>query len=286
MNADIRPFLHAPTWTWSYVVIDRKSRAAAIIDPALDFDIHSGRCWTAAADEIAGYVRHERLAIEWILETHAHADHLTAAPYLKSQLGGRVAIGAGIRNVQKSFREVFNLGPEFPVDGRQFDRLLADGEKIPIGSLTAQAIATPGHTSDSVSYLIGDAVFVGDSIFMPDSGTARCDFPGGDAAVLYASIRRLYDLPPATRVFVCHDYGAGGRQLRCETTIAAERAGNIHLRDGVTEVEFVALRTKRDAGLEVPNLLYPAVQTNIRAGELPPPEANGRRYLKLPLTSP
>ncbi len=286
MNADIRPFLHAPTWTWSYVVIDRKSRAAAIIDPALDFDIHSGRCWTAAADEIAGYVRHERLAIEWILETHAHADHLTAAPYLKSQLGGRVAIGAGIRNVQKSFREVFNLGPEFPVDGRQFDRLLADGEKIPIGSLTAQAIATPGHTSDSVSYLIGDAVFVGDSIFMPDSGTARCDFPGGDAAVLYASIRRLYDLPPATRVFVCHDYGAGGRQLRCETTIAAERAGNIHLRDGVTEAEFVALRTKRDAGLEVPNLLYPAVQTNIRAGELPPPEANGRRYLKLPLTSP
>lgn len=286
MNADIRPFLHAPTWTWSYVVIDRKSRTAAIIDPALDFDIHSGRCWTAAADEIAGYVRHERLAIEWILETHAHADHLTAAPYLKSQLGGRVAIGAGIRNVQKSFREVFNLGPEFPVDGRQFDRLLADGEKIPIGSLTAQAIATPGHTSDSVSYLIGDAVFVGDSIFMPDSGTARCDFPGGDAAVLYASIRRLYDLPPATRVFVCHDYGAGGRQLRCETTIAAERAGNIHLRDGVTEAEFVALRTKRDAGLEVPNLLYPAVQTNIRAGELPPPEANGRRYLKLPLTSP
>jgi glyoxylase-like metal-dependent hydrolase (beta-lactamase superfamily II) len=182
------------------------------------------------------------------------------------------------------FRDVFNLGPEFPVDGRQFDHLLRDGEEIRIGSLVGHAIATPGHTSDSLSFQVGDAVFVGDSIFMPDGGTARCDFPGGDAAVLHASIRRLYELPPETRVFVCHDYGPGGRELRCETTIGAERAGNIHLRDGVTEMEFVALRTKRDAGLDVPKLLYPAVQVNIRAGELPLLEGNGRRYLKLPLS--
>ena len=247
MRPDVKPFLHAPTSTWSYVVSDRETRAAAIIDPALDFDIHSGRCWTAAAEEIASYLQRERLAVEWILETHAHADHLSAAPHLKSVLGGRIAIGDGICEVQRTFREVLNLGPEFPVDGRQFDRLLSNGEEIRIGSLSARAIATPGHTSDSQSYLIGNAVFVGDTIFMPDGGTARCDFPGGDAAVLYASIRRLYELPPETRVFVCHDYGPGGRELRCETTIGAQRAGNIHLRDGVTEAEFVAMRRKRDS---------------------------------------
>jgi len=286
MRADVRPFLHAPSSTWSYVVSDQEARAAAIFDPALDFDIHSGRCWTAAADEIAAWVRRERLTVKWILETHAHADHLSAAPYLKSVLGGDIAIGEGIRKVQQVFREVFDLGPEFPVDGRQFDRLLKDGEAIEIGSLLMRAIATPGHTSDSLSYLVGDAVFVGDTIFMPDGGTARCDFPGGDAAVLYASIRRLYELPPETRVFVCHDYGPGGRELRCETTIAAERAGNIHLRDGVTVDEFVAMRRKRDSGLDVPKLLYPSVQVNIRAGRLPEPEASGRRYLKLPLTCP
>lgn len=284
MNAEIRPFLHQPTWTWSYVVSDRKTRVAAIVDPALDFDIHSGRCWTSAADELVAYVRRERLAVEWILETHAHADHLTAARHLKTELGGRIAIGEGIRKVQKIFRDFFNLGPDFPVDGRQFDHLFRDGEEFRIGPLAARAIATPGHTSDSMSYLIGDAVFVGDSIFMPDGGTARCDFPGGDAAVLYASIRRLYELPAGTRVFVCHDYGPGGRQLRCETTIGAEREQNIHLRDDVTENEFVALRMKRDTGLDVPKLLYPAVQVNIRAGELPPPESGGQRYLKLPLT--
>jgi len=284
MRPDVHPFLHAPTSTWSYVISDRETRAAAIIDPALDYDIHSGRCWTAAADEVVAHLRRERLTVEWILETHAHADHLTAAPYLKSVLGGRIAIGKGICKVQHVFREFFNLGPEFPVDGRQFDRLLRDGEEVLIGSLVARAIPTPGHTSDSLSYLVGDAVFVGDSIFMPDGGTARCDFPGGDAAVLYGSIRRLYELPPETRVFVCHDYGPGGRELRCETTIGAERAGNIHLRDGMTEAEFVALRTKRDAGLEVPKLLYPSVQVNIRAGQLPAPEGNGRQYLKLPLS--
>ncbi|MBF8291448.1 MAG: fold metallo-hydrolase [Steroidobacteraceae bacterium] len=286
MHADVHPFLHAPTSTWSYVVSDRDSRAAAVIDPVLDFDIHSGLCWTGAADEIVAHVRRERLTVEWILETHAHADHLSAAPHIKASVGGRMAIGEGICQVQRTFRELLNLGSAFPVDGRQFDRLFADGEEFRIGSLMLRAIATPGHTSDSLSYLIGDAVFVGDSIFMPDGGTARCDFPGGDATVLHASIRRLYELPPETRVFVCHDYSPGGREPRCETTIAAERAGNIHLRDGVTEAEFVAMRTKRDAGLTVPKLLYPSVQTNIRAGQLPEPEANGRRYMKLPLTCP
>ena len=286
MRPDVRPFLHAPTSTWSYVVSDHKSRVAAVIDPVLDFDIHSGLCWTAAADEIVAHVRRQRLVVEWILETHAHADHLSAAPHVKAALGGRIAIGEGICQVQRVFRDVLNLGSGFPVDGRQFDRLLGDGEEFRIGSLALRAIPTPGHTSDSLSYLIGDAVFVGDTIFMPDGGTARCDFPGGDAAVLHASIRRLYELPPQTRVFVCHDYAPDGREPRCETTIAAERAGNIHLRDGVTEAEFVALRTRRDAGLAVPRLLYPSVQANIRAGHLPEPEANGRRYLKLPLTCP
>ncbi len=286
MRPDVRPFLHAPTSTWSYVVSDHKSRVAAVIDPVLDFDIHSGLCWTAAADEIVAHVRRQRLVVEWILETHAHADHLSAAPHVKAALGGRIAIGEGICQVQRVFRDVLNLGSGFPVDGRQFDRLLGDGEEFRIGSLALRAIPTPGHTSDSLSYLIGDAVFVGDTIFMPDGGTARCDFPGGDAAVLHASIRRLYELPPQTRVFVCHDYAPDGREPRCETTIAAERAGNIHLRDGVTEAEFVALRTRRDAGLAVPKLLYPSVQANIRAGHLPEPEANGRRYLKLPLTCP
>jgi glyoxylase-like metal-dependent hydrolase (beta-lactamase superfamily II) len=286
MRPDVHPFLHEPTSTWSYIVSDRESRAAAVIDPVLDFDIHSGRCWTEAADELVAHAKRERLKIEWILETHAHADHLSAAPYIKTALGGRIAIGRGICEVQSAFRDVLNLGSEFPVDGRQFDRLLGDGEEIGIGPLTLRVIPTPGHTSDSLSYLIGDAVFVGDTIFMPDGGTARCDFPGGDAVKLHASIRRLYEMPPQTRVFVCHDYAPGGREPRCETTIAAERAGNIHLRDGVTEAEFVAFRTARDAGLAVPRLLYPSVQANIRAGLLPEPEANGRRYLKLPLTGP
>ncbi len=286
MRPDVQPFLHQPTSTWSYVVADPATRVAAIIDPALDFDIRSGRTWTEAADAIAGFVRTQGLTIEWILETHAHADHLSAAQHLQKAVGGRIAIGAGIRDVQRTFRDLLNLGPEFPVDGRQFDHLLADGEALAIGVLKAQVLATPGHTGDSLSYRLDDAVFVGDSIFMPDGGTARCDFPGGDAKSLYVSIRKLYELPRETRVFVCHDYAPGGREVLCETTIAAERAGNIHLRDGVTEAEFVALRTARDAGLELPALLYPAVQVNIRAGRAPPPEPNGQRYLKLPLSGP
>jgi glyoxylase-like metal-dependent hydrolase (beta-lactamase superfamily II) len=226
------------------------------------------------------------LAVDWILETHAHADHISSAPHVQAALGGKIAIGQGIREVQRTFRDVFNLGADFAMDGSQFDHLFRDGEEFAVGSIPARAIPTPGHTSDSLSYLIGDALFTGDSIFMPDGGTARCDFPGGDAKLLYASIRRLYQLPPQTRVFVCHDYGPGGREAACETTIAAQRAGNIHLRDGTTEAEFVALRTRRDAGLEVPNLLYPSVQVNIRGGRLPEAEGNGRRYLKLPLSGP
>lgn len=281
---EVRPFLHRPTGTWSYVVADPGTQHAAVIDPVLDFDMKSGRTWTESADAIIAFVREHGLTVDWILETHAHADHLSSAPCVQAAVGGKIAIGQGIRQVQRTFRDVFNLGPEFAVDGSQFDRLLADGEEFAVGSIAARTIPTPGHTSDSLSYLIGDALFTGDSIFMPDGGTARCDFPGGDAKLLYASIQRLYELPPDTRVFVCHDYGPGGREIACESTIAAERAGNIHVRDGTTEAEFVTMRTRRDAGLDVPNLLYPSVQVNIRAGRLPEEESNGRRYLKLPLS--
>jgi glyoxylase-like metal-dependent hydrolase (beta-lactamase superfamily II) len=286
MTPAVNPFRHEPTGTWSYVVADPRTRLCAIIDPVLDFDAKSGRSWTGAADAIASFVRDQSLTNTWILETHAHADHLSAAPWLQAAVGGQIAIGQGIRAVQRAFRDILNLGPEFPVDGRQFDHLFADDEEFAIGSLQARAIPTPGHTSDSLSYLVGDALFTGDSIFMPDGGTARCDFPGGDAKLLYASIRRLYELPASTRVFICHDYGPGGREPRCETTIEAQRAGNIHLRDGVTEQEFVELRTRRDAGLELPTLLYPSVQFNIRGGRPPPAESNRRHYLKLPFSGP
>jgi glyoxylase-like metal-dependent hydrolase (beta-lactamase superfamily II) len=283
LRPDINPFRHEPTGTWSYLVTDPRTRKSAIIDPVLDFDAKSGNSATTTADAIAAFVRDQSLTNLWILETHAHADHLSAAPYLQAAVGGQIAIGQGIRDVQKAFREILNLEPQFPVDGRQFDKLLAEGDEFHIGSLNVRVIATPGHTSDSLSYLIDDAVFVGDSIFMPDSGTARCDFPGGDAKLLYSSIRKLYDLPGSTRVFVCHDYKPGGREAQCETTIAAEREANIHLRDGVSEDEFTEMRRRRDAGLDMPALLYPAVQFNIRGGRPPPAESNGRSYLKLPL---
>ena len=286
MRPDVRPFRHESTGTWTYVVADPGSRRCAIVDPVLDFDPKSGHCSATSAGAISDFVRSQGLTNEWILETHAHADHLSAAQWLQSAIGGKIAIGQGIREVQRAFRDILNLETAVPVDGRQFDRLVADGDTLAIGSLTAQVIATPGHTSDSLSYRVGDAVFVGDSIFMPDSGTARCDFPGGDAAVLYASIRRLYELPGETRVFVCHDYKPGGREARCETTIAAEREANIHLKGGTSEAEFTAMRRKRDATLDMPALIYPAVQFNIRGGRPPPAEANGRSYLKLPLTGP
>jgi glyoxylase-like metal-dependent hydrolase (beta-lactamase superfamily II) len=258
--------------------------AAAIVDPVLDFDAAAARTGTTSAQALLDHVHAHDQRVEWILETHAHADHLSAGDWLRRQLpGARLAIGEGIRTVQATFRPVFGLGNDFPVDGSQFDHLFADDETFMIGALQARVIAVPGHTGDSCAYLVGDALFPGDSLFMPDGGTARCDFPGGDAATLYRSIRRMYALPDATRVFVCHDYGPGGRDVACETTIGAQKRGNIHVRGDTTEAEFVAMRDARDATLGVPALLLPALQVNLRAGALPDPDADGIRYLRLPV---
>ena len=284
MTPAVSPFFHADSSTWSYIVADPASRQAAIIDPVLDFDMAAGRTGTASAQALLAHVREHRLDVRWLLETHAHADHLSAGHWLKQHLPeARLAIGEGIRAVQKTFRPIFNLGEHFPVDGSQFDHLFADDERFAIGAVEARVLAVPGHTSDSSAYLVGDALFTGDSLFMPDGGTARCDFPGGSAAQLYRSIQRMYALPEATRVFVCHDYGPGGRAAACETTIGAQKRGNIHVREGVDEVTFVALRETRDRTLSMPALIIPAVQSNVRAGALPPPEANGIRYLRIPL---
>ena len=285
MRAEIAPFFHADSNTWTYVVHAPGDREAAVIDPVLDFDAKSARTSTASAQRIVDFVAERGLQVGWLLETHAHADHLSAAHWLKTRHwpDATLAIGQGIRDVQKAFRPIFNLGEHFPVDGSQFDRLFDDGAAFAIGRLEARAIAVPGHTSDSNAYLVGDALFTGDSLFMPDGGTARCDFPGGDAATLYRSIRRLFALPDDTRVFVCHDYGPGGREVACETTIGEQKRANIHVRDGVSEAEFVAMREKRDATLAMPALILPAVQVNIRAGALPDAEDNGVRYLKLPV---
>ena len=281
----IEPFFHASSNTWSYVVHAPGATAAAVIDPVLDFDPKSARTATTSAQRIVDFVRERGLEVRWLLETHAHADHLSAAHWLKSKHwpNATLAIGSGIRVVQETFRPVFDLGAHFPVDGSQFDRLFDDGEAFDIGGLAARVIAVPGHTSDSNAYLVGDALFTGDSLFMPDGGSARCDFPGGDAATLYRSIRRLFELPDATRVFVCHDYGPGGREVACETTIGEQKRANIHVRDGISEAEFVTMREARDATLEMPALILPAVQVNIRAGALPDAEDNGVRYLKLPI---
>ena len=284
MTPAVSPFFHADSSTWSYIVADPASRQAAIIDPVLEFDMAAGRTGTASAQALLAHVREHRLDVRWLLETHAHADHLSAGHWLKQHLPeARLAIGEGIRAVQKTFRPIFNLGEHFPVDGSQFDHLFADDERFAIGAVEARVLAVPGHTSDSSAYLVGDALFTGDSLFMPDGGTARCDFPGGSAAQLYRSIQRMYALPEATRVFVCHDYGPGGRAAACETTIGAQKRGNIHVREGVDEVTFVALRETRDRTLSMPALIIPAVQSNVRAGALPPPEANGIRYLHIPL---
>ena len=285
MRATVQPFFHADSNTWSYVVTDPATRAAAIVDPVLDFDLKSGRTATTSAQALLDHVVAQRLSLQWILETHAHADHLSAAHWLRTRVPeARVAIGSGIRTVQTTFRAVYNLGHDFAVDGSQFDHLFADNETFLVGTLAARVFAVPGHTPDSVAYLIDDALFTGDSLFMPDGGTARCDFPGGDAATLYRSIHRLYaKLPDSTRVFVCHDYGPNGRDMACETTLGAQRRENIHVRDDIDEATYVQLRTTRDATLAMPALLLPAVQVNIRAGALPEAEANGVRYLKLPL---
>ena len=284
MGPQVKPFFHQGSSTWSYVVSEPGGPAAAIIDPVLDFDMASGRTSTASAEALLDHARGRGLEVAWILETHAHADHLSAGHWLKTRLpGARLAIGEGIREVQKTFRPIFNLGEHLPVDGSQFDHLFTAGERFAIGALEGRVIPTPGHTSDSSAYLIGDALFTGDSLFMPDGGTARCDFPGGSAAVLYRSIQRLYQLPDETRVFVCHDYGPGGREVACETTIGAQKRGNIHVRGDTTEAEFVALREARDRTLSMPALIIPSVQTNVRAGAPPPADDNGVRYLRIPL---
>lgn len=281
---EVHPFHHAASGTWSYLVLDPASRCAAIVDPVLDYEPAAARTSHASVQALAERAESLGARLEWILETHAHADHLSGAQWLQRHWpAARIAIGNGIRDVQRHFAPLFGLAPEFPADGSPFDRLLDDGDRIALGELTIEVIGCGGHTSDGVAYRIGDAVFVGDSLFMPDAGTARCDFPGGDAARLYRSIRRLFELPPWTRVFVCHDYAPGGRELRCETTIEAQRRHNIHIHDGIDEAAFVALREKRDATLAVPALILPALQVNLVAGRLPEPAADGQRYLRLPL---
>jgi len=280
---EVQAFFDEATSTVTYVVHGGPGTACAIVDPVLDYDPKSGRTRTVSADKVVDFVTANGLRVEWILETHAHADHLTAAPYLKRKLGGKIAIGHRIATVQSVFKGVFNLEAGFRTDGSQFDVLFKDGETFRIGGLTAEVMAVPGHTPACMAYRVGDAVFVGDTMFMPDVGTARCDFPGGDAKTLYASVHRILGLPPETRLFMCHDYPPQGRPVAFETTVAEQRAKNIHVRDGVTEAEFVEMRTRRDATLEMPVLILPSVQINIRAGERPPAEANGTAYLKIPL---
>jgi glyoxylase-like metal-dependent hydrolase (beta-lactamase superfamily II) len=283
MRPTVTPFFHAESHTFSYLVVCEATRAAAVIDPCLDFDAASGRSATRSVDAIAAAIDAQGLSLAWVLETHAHADHLTGAQVLKARYPrARLGIGAGIEAVQAHFRPVYGL-PREAADLDAFDHVFADGERFAIGALEVEVIATPGHTSDSLSYRIGDAVFVGDSLFMPDGGTARCDFPGGSARVLFASVQRLFALPDATRVFVCHDYGPGGRAVACETSIAEQKAGNVHVGAGRTEADFVPTREARDATLSMPALILPALQVNLRGGRLPEPDAEGRRFLKLPL---
>lgn len=280
----VEAFFDEPTNTASYVIHDPATRRAAIVDSVLDFDAASGRTSTASADAMIAFVKARGLSVDWLLESHAHADHLSAAPYIQRELGGKLAIGREIITVQNVFGKIFNFGTEFARDGSEFDRLFEDGDTFAIGSIPAIVLHVPGHTPADMAYVIGDVVFTGDTLFMPDFGTARADFPGGNARQLYHSIRRLLSLPDETRLFLCHDYKAPGRDSYAwETTVGAERAGNIHARDGVDEDAFVDMRTKRDATLAMPKLILPSVQVNMRAGHLPEPEENGRRYLKLPL---
>ncbi len=276
-------FFDASTNTVSYVVQDPASKACAIIDSVMDFDYAAGRISYDHADEIAAFVQTQGLRVEWLIETHVHADHLSAAPYLQARLGGKIGIGAAIRTVQETFGKVFNEGTEFQRDGSQFDALFADGDSYMIGGMQAVALHTPGHTPACMTHVVGNAAFVGDTLFMPDGGSARADFPGGDARQLYRSIRRVLELPGEMRLFMCHDYGPNGRDIRWETTVAEQRAQNIHVHDGVSEDDFVALREARDATLPMPKLIIPALQVNMKAGALPDADDDGKRYLKVPL---
>lgn len=281
----VHPFFDDKTWTVSYVIVDNATRCAAIVDPVLDFDFKSGRTSTVQADRLLAHVRDHGLQVQWILETHAHADHLSSARYLQDKVGGRIAIGERIKEVQATFKKLYNLERNFLPDGAQFDHLFHDDEVFKIGEVPARALLVPGHTPADMAYAVDGAVFVGDTLFMPDVGTARADFPGGDAHTLYRSMRRILALPPETRMFVCHDYPPPGRSPAWETTVAEQRASNIHVRDDVSEEAFVKMRKARDAVLEVPTLILPSIQVNIRAGQLPPPEDDGVSYLKIPLNA-
>jgi glyoxylase-like metal-dependent hydrolase (beta-lactamase superfamily II) len=284
LRPEVAAFHDPATGTWSYVVADAATRTAAIIDPVLDFDAKSGRTAHDSAQKLLDHVRAHGFDVRWLLETHAHADHLSAAQWLRERLpGATVAIGSGIRQTQRSFAPVFDFGDEVPTDGSQFDQLFEADDGFRIGDIDAQVIAAPGHTADCVAYLIGDALFCGDTLFMPDAGTARTDFPNADAAMLFRTIQRFYALPDTTRVFVCHDYGPNGRAVAFETTIGAQKRENVHVRGDTTEADYVAMRRARDATLPMPALLLPALQVNLRAGALPPPSGNGVRYLRIPL---
>jgi len=285
VKPEVTAFFDAPTNTISYVVKDPDSNACAVVDSVMDIDYAAGRITYDSADAIITHIRAHGLKLEWLIETHVHADHLSAAPYIQGKLGGKIGIGEQITVVQEVFGKVFNEGTEFRRDGSQFDRLFKDGNSYSIGSLKAFALHTPGHTPACMTHVIGNAAFVGDTLFMPDGGSARADFPGGDARTLFRSMRRILELPPETRLFMCHDYGPNGREIRWESTVAEERAHNIHVRDGMTEDEFVAMREARDKTLSMPRLILPSLQVNMRAGALPPAEPNGRVFLKLPVNA-
>ena len=286
MNPIVEHFYDEATGTFSYIVQDAFSNQALIVDPVLNFDLASGECDYSSANELLSHIATHNLQVAWILETHAHADHLTAAQYLKEKTGAKVAIGKGIVQVQQTFRTFFNFGRSFAVDGSQFDHCFSDGDSFMLGETSVQVLATPGHTNDSVTYLIGNAAFIGDTLFHPELGTARCDFPGGNASLLYQSIQKLLALPVNTRLFLCHDYPEGGREPVCQVSIDEQKASNIHVNDGNSESDFVRFREQRDKQLAVPKLIYPAVQVNIAAGHLPARESNGTHYLKIPARLP
>jgi glyoxylase-like metal-dependent hydrolase (beta-lactamase superfamily II) len=286
MTISVKTFFDTETNNATHLVCDNETRACAIIDSVLDFDLAAGKTATRSADEIIFYVNNEGLKVDWILETHVHADHLTASSYMKEKLGGKIGIGSGVVDVQNTFGAIYNLGNEFTPDGSQFDVLFADNDRFSIGNLEARVIHTPGHTPACATYVIGDCAFTGDTFFMPDSGTARCDFPGGSASRLYSSLQKILALPSDTRLFLNHDYGCGGSRDCCwETTVAEQRDNNIHVGGSKSAKEFIAMREERDATLSMPRLVLPAIQVNMRAGELPPKESNGRRFLKIPLNA-
>jgi glyoxylase-like metal-dependent hydrolase (beta-lactamase superfamily II) len=283
INPNIKAFFDPETWTFTYAVYEKPATPCVVIDSVLNFDPKSGRTSTNSVDELITFIQKNHLQLAWILETHAHADHLSAAPYIQKQLGGKIAIGYHIQDVQKVFKGIFNLEPEFKVDGSQFDYLIEEGKNLEFGNLSIHPIFVPGHTPACMAYEIGDAIFVGDTLFMPDVGTARCDFPGGSANNLYKSIQKILSYPDNTRLFMCHDYPPSNRPVAYETTVAKQKKDNIHIHDGISEEQFVEMRTKRDKTLQMPVLLLPSIQVNVRAGHPPPPENNGKRYLKIPL---